>query len=172
MRNKIFVRVNSNIRSPEVRLINDNGELIGVKPIQEAIRLAQDAALDLIEVAPNANPPVCRIGNFSKFLYEKTKKSKESRKHRGSGHVKEVRFRMKIGEHDFNVKVDRIVRFLKEHHKVRISFMFFGREMQHRDRGDEMLRKIEEAIKGAGVVEQRPQMYGNRMITILVPHKG
>jgi len=169
---KTFVRVNDRIHVPEIRLIGKDGAVLGLKPTQEAIRIATDQGLDLIEVAPNAKPPVCKIGNFSKFLYEKEKKSKESRKSRSSSQVKEVRFRIKIGEHDFIVKADRINRFLKERHKVRVSCVMFGREMKHKDLAQGMIQKVEEYIKGHGVIEDRPQMYGNRLIAILVPHKG
>ena len=143
--------------------------MVGVKTIQEALRLAEDTGYDLIEIAPGAVPPVCRLGNFSKFLYEKEKKLKEARKNRGGGQVKEIRIRPKIGEHDFNVKLNAISKFLQEHHKVRVSFVFMGREMEHRDIGARMLDKIRQQIYGIGALESRPQMYGNRMIAILVP---
>ncbi len=143
--------------------------MVGVKTIQEAIRMADDTGYDLIEIAPGAVPPVCKLGNFSKFLYEKEKKAKEARKNRGGGQVKEIRIRPKIGEHDLMVKINAISKFLKEHHKVRVSFVFMGREMEHRDIGQKMLEKIEQSIADVGVVESRPQMYGNRMITIFVP---
>lgn len=150
-------------------MINERGEMIGVKSIQEALRMADDTGYDLIEIAPAANPPVCKLGNFSKFLYEKEKKAKEARKNRGGGQVKEIRIRPKIGEHDLMVKINAIAKFLKEHHKVRVSFVFMGREMEHKDIGQKMLEKIEQQIAPVGVIESRPQMYGNRMITIFVP---
>ena len=161
--------MNVNIRAPEVRVVRENGEMIGVKPIREALQIAEESGLDLIEIAPQANPPVCKLGNLSKFLYEKEKKKKESRKHKGGGTLKEIRMRPKIGEHDFNTKLNAIVKFLQDRHKVRVSFVFFGREMEHRDIGLKMLEKIEDKINGVGSIESKPQMYGNRMITILVP---
>lgn len=145
--------------------------MLGVKPISEALKMAEESGLDLIEVAPTAKPPVCKLGNFSKYLYEKEKKTKESRKHQGGGQVKEIRFRTRIGEHDFNTKMARIDDFLKHRHKVRVTMVFFGREMQHRDIGEKMVDRIREAVKEVGTVESSPQMYGNRMITILVPNK-
>lgn len=160
------------IRSPEVRLINEKGEMLGIKSIQEALRMSQESGYDLIEIAPDAAPPVCKLGNFSKFLYEKEKKLKVARKGRGAGQVKEIRMRPNIGEHDFNVKLNAILKFLKERNKVRVSFVFMGREMEHRDIGVRMLDKIKQQIAGLGLIEQAPQMYGNRMITILVPHRG
>lgn len=143
--------------------------MVGIKSIQDALRMAEESGYDLIEIAPGANPPVCKLGNFSKFVYEKEKKLKEARKNRGGGQVKEIRIRPKIGEHDLNVKINAITKFLKHHHKVRVSFVFMGREMEHRDIAVNMLEKIKQQIDGIGTTEQEPQMYGNRMITILVP---
>lgn len=131
--------------------------------------MAEETGYDLIEIAPGAVPPVCKLGNFSKFLYEKEKKLKEARKNRGGGQVKEIRIRPKIGEHDLMVKINAIIKFLKDHHKVRVSFVFMGRELEHRDIGLRVLDKIEQLITGVGIIESKPQMYGNRMITILVP---
>lgn len=145
--------------------------MVGVKTIQEALRMAEERGYDLIEIAPGANPPVCKLGNFSKFLYEKEKKAKDARKNRGGGTVKEIRIRPKIGEHDLVVKINAIEKFLKEHHKVRVTFVFMGREMEHRDIGHRMLERIEQAIALVGSIESRPQMYGNRMITIFVPQQ-
>jgi translation initiation factor IF-3 len=146
--------------------------MVGVKTIQEALRMAEQTGYDLIEIAPTANPPVCKLGNFSKFIYEKEKKLKEARKNRGGGQVKEIRIRPKIGEHDLMVKINAITKFLKEHHKVRVSFVFMGREMEHKENAHRLMQKIEEQIAGVGSIESRPQMYGNRMISILVPGKG
>lgn len=164
-----IARINHHIRVPQVRLINERAEMVGIKTIQEALRMAEDAGYDLIEIAPAANPPVCKLGNFSKFVYEKEKKAKEARKNRGGGQVKEIRIRPKIGEHDLNTKINAITKFLKEHHKVRVSLVFMGREMEHKEFGATMLDKIKVAINGVGIVEHEPQMYGNRMITIFVP---
>jgi translation initiation factor IF-3 len=152
-----------------VRLVNERGEMVGVKTIQEALRMAEETGYDLIEIAPTAVPPVCKLGNYSKFAYEKEKKLKEARKNRGGGQVKEIRIRPKIGEHDFNVKLNAILKFLKDHHKVRVSLVFMGREMEHRDIGVKMMEKIEQQITGIGSIESRGQMYGNRMVSILIP---
>jgi translation initiation factor IF-3 len=145
--------------------------MVGVKTTQEALKMAEERGYDLIEIAPNAVPPVCKLGNFSKFLYEKEKKAKDARKNRGGGTVKEIRIRPKIGEHDLVVKINAIGKFLKEHHKVRVTFVFMGREMEHRDIGMRMLDRIEQEIAAVGAIESRPQMYGNRMITIFVPQQ-
>lgn len=141
-----------------------------MRTIQEALRAAEETGYDLIEIAPGAVPPVCKLGNYSKFVYEKEKKLKEQRKNRGGGgQVKEIRIRLKIGEHDLQVKINQIAKFLKEHNKVRVSLVFMGREMEHRDLGVKMIDRIEQSITAVGSAEQRGQMYGNRLITIFVP---
>lgn len=145
--------------------------MLGIKSIREALRIAEDAGYDLIEIAPGAVPPVCKLGSLSKYLYEKEKKRKEARKGKSAGQVKEIRLRPKIGEHDFNFKMDAVVKFLKDRNKVRISLVFFGREMEHRETADKLIERIEQKIAGVGLMESKPQMYGNRMITILVPAK-
>lgn len=146
--------------------------MLGIKSIRDALMMADQTGYDLIEIAPEAKPPVCKLGSFSKFLYEREKKRKEARKSKAAGQVKEIRMRPKIGEHDFNFKVNNIVRFLKERNKVRVSFVFFGREMEHKDRAHVMLDRIQQMIAGVGTIESKPQMYGNRLISILVPGKG
>ncbi len=143
--------------------------MIGVKTIQEALRIAEDTGYDLIEIAPSANPPVCKLGNLSKYLYELEKRSKDQRKNKGSGQIKEIRIRPSIGEHDFVVKMNAIERFLKERHKVRVSMVFHGREMEHQELGRTMISRIEQAIAEVGLIESRPQLYGNRLISILIP---
>lgn len=169
---KIFIRVNHQIRSPQIRLISESGEVMGIKTIQEALKIADERGYDLIEIAPTSNPPVCKLGNFSKYLYQQEKKVKDSRKNKGGGgQVKEIRLRPKIGEHDFQTKMNAIVRFLEERHKVRVSMVFFGREMEHQDIGIRMLDRIKEKIAQVGMFESEPQMYGNRLNAIIVPAK-
>jgi translation initiation factor IF-3 len=143
--------------------------MVGVKSIREALMLADNTGFDLIEIAPEATPPVCKIGSFSKFLYEKEKKRKEARKSKAAGQVKEIRMRPKIGEHDFNFKVNNIVKFLKERNKVRVSFIFFGREMEHKHLGVALIEKVKLALEGRIVVEQEPSLEGNRMSVMLAP---
>jgi translation initiation factor IF-3 len=151
-------------------LIDEAGEMMGIRTVQEALRLADERGYDLIEIAPTSNPPVCKLGNFSKYLYQQEKKVKDSRKNKGGGgQVKEIRLRPKIGEHDFQVKLNAIERFLKERHKVRVSLVFFGREMEHQDLGRKMIERIEERITEVGMFESQPQMYGNRLNAIIVP---
>lgn len=155
---------------PQVRLVNERGEMVGIRTIQEALKLADDTGYDLIEIAPTAVPPVCKLGNFSKYLYELEKKTKDQRKNKGGGgQVKEIRLRTKIGEHDLMTKINQINKFLKDRHKVRVNMEFKGREMEHKEFGLQMLERIEKEISEVGIIEQRPQMYGNRMISILVP---
>ncbi len=155
-----------------MRLINHEGQMVGIKPIHEALKLAEETGYDLIEIVANSVPPVCKLGNYSKFVYEKEKKAKDARKSKSAGQVKEIRFRPRIGEHDFNFKVNNIVKFLKDKHKVRVSIVFFGREMEHTDLATGMVQKLEVGIQGVGIMEQKPQMLGNRLILTLVPHKG
>jgi len=162
--------MNGQIRSPQVRLIGHDGKQLGVQSITEAINTAQNVGLDLVEISPQSNPPVCKIIDFSKFRYEREKKAKEARKHHHGGQLKEMRFRVKIGPHDFDIKANAIEEFLRRHNKVRVSIIFYGREMEHRDLGMELVRKLKEKIVKVGQVEQEPQLLGNRMIMILTPH--
>ncbi len=146
--------------------------MVGVKTVQEALRMADERGYDLIEIAPTSNPPVCKLGNFSKYIYQQEKKTKDSKKNKGGGgQVKEIRMRPKIGEHDFQVKLNAIERFLKEKNKVRVSLVFFGREMEHQDLGLKMIERIKERIAEVGMFETTPQMYGNRLNAIIVPSK-
>lgn len=162
--------MNSQIRSPQVRVIGHDGKQLGVKSIAEAIAAAQNAGYDLVEISPQSNPPVCKILDFSKFRYEREKKAKEARKHHHAGQLKEMRFRVKIGPHDFDIKANAIEEFLKRQNKVRVSIVFHGREMEHRDLGVGLVNKLKEKIAKVGAVEQEPQLLGNRMIMILAPH--
>lgn len=163
--------MNDAIRVPQVRLIGHDGTALGIKPIKEAILLAQDHGFDLVEIAPNGNPPVCRILDFSKYRYEKEKQKKESRKHQKGGHVKEVRFRPRIGVHDWDTKVRAIEKFLKNRDKVRISIVFRGRENEHRDLGRNLLTKLQTQVEEMGTAESPPSQMGNRMILMLAPKR-
>jgi translation initiation factor IF-3 len=154
-----------------VRLIDQDGTQLGVKSIAEALRIAEDRGHDLVEIAPSANPPVCKVLDFSKYRYEKEKQRKEARKHQKGGHVKEVRFRPKISEHDFDTKVRFIRKFLNNRDKVRISVIFHGREMEHRDLGLGLIHKMKELVAENAVVESEPQLLGNRLILMLAPKK-
>jgi translation initiation factor IF-3 len=154
-----------------VRLIDSDGTQLGVRPITEALRIAEDRGHDLVEIAPGANPPVCKVLDYSKYRYEKEKQLKEARKHQKGGHVKEVRFRPKISEHDFDTKVRAIHKFLSQRDKVRVSMIFHGREMEHRDLGENLIRRIKEYVVELATVESNPQLLGNRLILMLAPKK-
>ena len=166
------IRVNRNITSPQVRLIDMHGTMLGVKPLIEAVNMAKGASLDLVEISPDANPPVCKVMDFSKFLYEKDKQDKENRKKQKAGVLKEIRLNPRIASHDLQTKVKHIEQFLKEHNKVRVTVVFRGRENQHRNLGEEILNAVRDHLSTVGAPEGRPQMMGNRMSIMLAPVVG
>lgn len=156
---------------PQVRLIDVDGAQLGVKPIEEALRIAGDRGTDLVEIAPSANPPVCKVLDFSKYRYEKEKQRKEARKHAKGGHVKEIRFRPKISAHDLDTKIRAMHKFLENRDKVRVSVIFHGREMEHRDLGMKLIDKVKEQLGELMTLESSPSMLGNRMIVMMAPKK-
>lgn len=164
-------RVNHQIRAQQVRLIDEDGTQLGVKNLDEALRTAQDRGKDLVEVAPQANPPVCKVVDFSKYRYEKEKQKKEARKHTKGGQVKEIRFRPRIGDHDFETKYRQVRKFLGDRDKVRVTVMFRGREMEHQDLGRRIIDRLKENLGELATVESNPTMFGNRMILMLAPQK-
>lgn len=137
----------------------------------EALRIADDRGTDLVEIAPTATPPVCKVLDFSKYRYEREKQKKESRKHQKGGHVKEIRMRPKIGIHDFNTKLRAMQRFLKNRDKVRMTIVFQGREMEHRDLGVRLIDKVKEELNSISTLEAEPHLYGNRLVVMLAPKK-
>jgi translation initiation factor IF-3 len=159
--------VNWEIRAPEVRVINADGSQKGIMPVKEALKIAEEQGLDLVEVAPNATPPVCRIMNYGKYKYQQSKRSQEARKHQTVIHVKEVKVRPH--KHDFQFKLRHVKRFLGEGHKVKISMLFRGREIVHPEFGRGMFNRIIEENKDSVVVEQAPRMEGRNMVMILAP---
>ncbi len=163
------VRVNDRIRVKEVRVISAEGAQLGILPIQEAIETAQKLALDLVEVAPEAKPPVCRIMNYGKYRYEQSKKTREARKKQTVIQIKEIKLRPKTEDHDFQFKTRHAERFLKEGNKTKVTMMFRGREMVHIDRGKVLLDRFAEVLKEAAVIEQRPRQEGRNMVMILTP---
>jgi translation initiation factor IF-3 len=167
--NRDHTRVNNRITAPQVRLIDSDGTQLGVRSISESLATARQRGLDLIEIAPQANPPVCKILDYSKFRYEQEKKTRESRKKQKAGLLKEVRFKPHIGAHDLDTKIKHIGEFIAEHDKVRITVVFRGREMQHRDLGMKLLKVIEERLAETASVEQAPVPDRNRLIMTLVP---
>lgn len=168
---KVTTRINEQIRSPQIRLIGDGGEQLGIKTPAEGLSLARAKGLDLVEVAPMAVPPVCKMLLFSKFKYEQEKKEREARKHQKSGLLKEVRFSPVIGSHDLEVKIKHAEEFLKEHDKVRFTVVFRGRQNQHKDLGFSLLKSVEERLAPLASVEQQPTPDRNRLSMTLAPRR-
>jgi translation initiation factor IF-3 len=164
-------RINERIRVPEVRLIDESGQQVGIIPTREALRIAQEKDLDLVEVAPEAKPPVCRILDYSKYKYEQIQKQKAARKHQQQINIREIKFRPKIAQHDYDTKKGHVQRFLKARDKVKVTIMFRGREMAHPERGEMILNRLAEELQDLAVVEQRPQQDGRNMTMMLAPTK-
>jgi len=164
-------RVNEAIRVPEVRLIGPTGDNVGVVPIRQAIQIARDAEMDLVEVSPNAAPPVCRVLDFGKFLYEREKKDREAKKAQVKIEVKEIRLRPKTNEAHRGFKVDDARRWLNQGHKVRVTIKFRGREMDYPEIALEDLREIAQALADVSIIEQAPMMEGRTMLVVLGPSK-
>ncbi|MFD0961271.1 translation initiation factor IF-3 [Paenibacillus chungangensis] len=162
-------QINTDIRSREVRLVGANGEQIGIKSTREALQMAADADLDLVNVAPTAKPPVCRIMDYGKFRYEQQKKEKEARKNQKIVDVKEVWFRANIEEHDYQVKYRNVVKFLKEGDKVKASVRFRGREITHAAIGKKILDRLSKEVEELCSIERHPKLEGRSMIMILAP---
>ncbi|MGG1314415.1 MULTISPECIES: translation initiation factor IF-3 [Cohnella] len=162
-------QINEEIRAKEVRLIGPDGEQIGIKPLREALQIAYDANLDLVNIAPQAKPPVCRIMDYGKFRYEQQKKEKEARKNQKIVDLKEVWFRSNIEEHDFQTKFRNVVKFLKEGDKVKCSVRFRGREIAHANIGQKILERVANEAGDICVVERVPKLEGRSMIMILAP---
>lgn len=165
----VKVRINRQIRADEVRLIETDGEQAGIKKIDEALKIADEQGLDLVEVAPMAKPPVCRIMDYGKYKYEMEQKAKRARKHQTSIVIKEMKMRPKIENHDFQVKKKHVERFLRAGAKVKVTIMFRGREMTHTDIGRGLLDRLTKEVEELGVVESRPKLDGRNMIMILAP---
>jgi len=169
-----IARINERIRVPEVRVIGDEGEQLGVMDIRDAIRAAREKGLDLVEVAATADPPVCRIIDFGKFQYEAKKKANEAKKKQVTITVKEVKFRPGTDDHDYNYRMKHAREWLEEGDNVKATIWFRGREMTHRELGSRILAKLEQDLADIGEVEARPRMEGNQMFIIFGPkrHKG
>ena len=162
-------RINERIRVPEVRLIDENGQQVGIMKTSEAIRYAESRELDLVEVAPDAKPPVCRVLDYSKYKYEQNQKQKAARKHQQQINVREIKFRPKIAQHDYETKRGHVERFLRGRDKVKVTIMFRGREMAHPERGKVLLRKVADEIAEFGTVEQQPNQEGRNMTMVVAP---
>lgn len=164
--------VNEKIRAKEVRVIDPEGEQLGILPLKEALNLAQEKNLDLVTVAPNAKPPVCRIMDYGKYKYEQSKREKEARKKQNIITVKEVKVRPNIDDHDLNVKVKNAQRFLSSGDKVKVTIMFRGREITHSELGKEICDRIAEELSDYAVVEKKAKVEGKNMIMILAPKQN
>jgi translation initiation factor IF-3 len=167
-----FVRINERIRAREIRVINEEGGQLGIMPPYEALRIARGQGLDLVEVAPTANPPVCRIINYGKYLYQLSKRQHEARKHQKSIELKEVKMRPRTSAHDFETKRNKVLEFLREGAKVKVTIMFRGREMAHRDLGFKMMERLAEEVSEVGMVETRPKIEGPNLSTIIGARKA
>jgi translation initiation factor IF-3 len=165
-------RINERIRVPEVRLIDDEGNQVGVLKTPDALAFAQERELDLVEVAPEARPPVCRVLDYSKYKYEQAQKVKQARKHQQQITVREIKFRPKIAEHDYDTKKHHVERFLRHKDKVKVTIMFRGREVTHPERGTAILDRLAEELAELGVVEQRPMQEGRNMTMMMGPSKA
>ena len=168
---KSFIRINDRIRAREVRVIDENGEQLGILPPFEALKIARERGLDLVEVSPTAVPPVCRIQDYGRFLYEKEKSERAARKKQKVITIKEVKFSVTVDEHDYQTKKNQAVRFLTEGDKVKASLRFRGRQMAHRELGYKIINRLIQDIGEAGVVEFMPRMEGTILHAILAPSK-
>ena len=164
-------RINERIRVPQVRLIGEDGNQIGVIDTPKALRYAQERDLDLVEVAPDARPPVCRVLDYSKYRYEQEQKAKAARRHQKQVNVREIKLRPKIATNDYETKKNHVVRFLRGDDRVKVTIMFRGREQTHPERGEMLLNRLAEDVADLGTVEQAPQQDGRNMTMLLAPVK-
>jgi translation initiation factor IF-3 len=162
-------RVNDRIRAPEIRLIGAEGENVGVVTPQRAMQMAEEAGLDLVEISPNADPPVCKIMDFGKYKYEQQKKESEARKKQKTIDVKEIKFRPNTDTHDYDVKMRSVLKFLQEGDKVKVTLRFRGREMAHADLGRQLLERVATDVEDHGKVEAIPRLEGRQMVMMINP---
>jgi len=163
--------LNEQINVPEVRLVGKDGEQIGVVSIAQALQIAADAELDLVEVAPQAKPPVCRIMDYGKYLFEEGKKAQAAKKKQKQVQVKELKFRPGTDIGDYQVKLRNLLKFLEEGDRVKVTLRFRGREMAHQELGLQMLKRLEGDVQEQGVVEQQPRLEGRQMVMVIAPKK-
>jgi translation initiation factor IF-3 len=163
------LRINEQIRAREVRLIGQESEQLGVQQLRDALRLAADAGLDLVEVAPTARPPVCRIMDYGRFKYEQAKRDRDARKKQRVGDIKEVKMRPNIDDHDFDFKSRNAQRFLKEGNKVKVTVMFRGREIVHQDLARNLMARFTDTVAEMGIIERPAKLEGRNMILIVAP---
>jgi translation initiation factor IF-3 len=165
------IRLNDKIRVRDVRLIDSEGQQLGIVLIEEALRLAREAGLDLVEIAPNEKPPVCRIMDYGKFQFEQRKKQHAAKKKQKQIQIKEIKMRPTTEEADYQVKLRSLLRFLEEGDKVKVTIRFRGREVMHNDLGFELLKRIEKDIADLGIVEQHPRLEGRQMGMLIASNK-
>jgi translation initiation factor IF-3 len=164
-------RINDRIRAREVRLVDPDGNQLGIKPLPEALAIARDLDLDLVEVAPQAVPPVCRVMDYGKFKFDAAQRARESRRKANNVGIKEMKYRPKIGQGDFDTKTRRVLKFLAEGHKVKVTIMFRGREVFHPELGRKILDRIAEQVDGTAKVETEARLDGRNMVMVLAPDK-
>ncbi|HLS72398.1 MAG TPA: translation initiation factor IF-3 [Actinomycetaceae bacterium] len=164
-------RINDRIRVPEVRLVGPSGEQVGVVRVEDALRLAQEADLDLVEVAPDARPPVAKLMDYGKYKYESAMKARDARRNQANTVLKEIRFRLKIDPHDYATKKGHVERFLKGGDKVKVMIMFRGREQSRPEMGMRLLQRLAEDVSELGFVESTPRLDGRNMTMVLGPHR-
>ncbi len=163
--------MNREIKAASVRVIDSEGKQLGILTLQEALRDAGEAGLDLVEVAPNSSPPVCRVMDYGKFRYQQSKKLQVAKKHQATIQLKEIRLRPKTEEHDLQVKLRHIKRFLEENNKVKVTMMFRGREIAYTDMGRKIMEGILSELEEKGVIDQHPKLEGRSMVMIVAPKK-
>ena len=169
---QIRVRINEMIRAKEIRVVDENGEQLGIMAADRALAIARERDLDLVEVAPGVNPPVCRIMNYGKFQYQKSKRAHDARKHQKQVVLKEVKFRPKTEEHDFQFKKNHIIRFLEEGNKAKATVVFRGREMTHQEIGRRLMDRLMSDLADQADVEKAPRMEGYALVAIFAPKKS
>ena len=165
-------RINEEIRVPRVRLVDENGGQVGITDTKEALEFAFTKGLDLVEVAANADPPVARVMDYSKYRYEQEQRAKQARKHQLQIQIKEIKLRPKIGKHDYETKKGHVVRFLGQRAKVKVTIMFRGRETLHPDRGRDLLMRLADDVKELGSIDQQPILDGRNMVMVLGPNRN
>ena len=164
-------RINREITAPEVRLVAENGDQLGIKPVMEALRLAEEQNVDLVEIAPLANPPVCKLMDYGKFRYREQKKEHEAKRKQKQIQVKEIKFRPGTDEGDYKIKLGKLIQFLDAGDKAKVTLRFRGREMAHKEFGERLLERVRKDLDAVGVVEQFPKLEGRQMVMVLAPKK-
>jgi len=164
-------RINREITAPEVRLVAENGDQLGIKSVHEALRLAEEANVDLVEIAPLAVPPVCKLMDYGKFRYREQKKAHEAKLKQKQIQVKEIKFRPGTDEGDYKIKLGKLVQFLEEGDKAKVTLRFRGREMAHKEFGERLLQRVQKDLDAVGMVEQFPRLEGRQMVMVLAPKK-